>query len=64
MDRNHDTSNDSDALLSDIDDDVLMAAQEIDMTLVDWLLSMSPLERVAWTMRQAMVLNGLRHVDE
>jgi hypothetical protein len=55
---------DIETLLADVDRDILLAAAEVDTTLIEWLLSLSPLERVFWTHRQAMTINGLQRVEK
>ena len=55
---------DLETLLADIDEDILLAAAEVDTTLIEWLRSLPPLERVFWAHRQAMAINGLRRVEE
>ncbi len=56
-------SRDLNELLADIDHDILLAAEEVDTTLIDWLLSLSPLERISWTTRIAATIGGLRRVQ-
>ena len=63
MSRAESNSCDLDDLLSGINADVILAAEDVDTTLIDWLLSLSPLERVAWAQRQATMINGLRYVE-
>lgn len=63
MSRVENNSGDVDDLLSGINADIILAAEDVDMTLIDWLLSLPPLERVAWAQRQATIINGLRYVE-
>lgn len=48
------------ALLKDIDPDILEAAQEVDRSLSDWLLSLPPLERIRWSQERAAELARYR----
>ena len=44
----------------DVEQLVRQAAREIDRTLIDWALSLSPLERLRASMRSAASLEALR----
>jgi hypothetical protein len=51
-------------LLSDIDAELLEAASEVDRTLIEWLLSLPPLERISWAARTAESIKGFKRVDK
>jgi hypothetical protein len=50
-------------LLENIDPEILRAAEEVDHSLIDWLLSLSPFERIEWTSRTAAELKGFKRAD-
>ncbi|MDD5309204.1 MAG: hypothetical protein PHU25_17970 [Deltaproteobacteria bacterium] len=50
-------------LIRDIPEDIVAASREVDRTLIRWLLSLPPLERVAWSMRTAAALQAFRRVE-
>jgi hypothetical protein len=36
-------------------------AQGVDLTLIDWMLSLTPRERLMWAQRQANAIRRMRH---
>ena len=46
--------------MPDVEELVRQAAREVDRTLIDWALSLSPLERLRASMRSAASLEALR----
>ena len=50
-------------LLADLDADIIEAASQVDITLIEWLLSLSPLDRVAWAARAGLSLKELKRAD-
>jgi hypothetical protein len=52
-----------DEIVRDLPEDIVAASREVDRTLIRWLLSLPPFERVAWSMRTAAALEAFRRVD-
>jgi hypothetical protein len=51
-----------DEIIRDLPEEIVAASREVDRTLTRWLLSLPPLERVAWSMRTAAALEAYRRV--
>jgi len=50
-------------IIRNLPGEIVAASREADRTLIRWLLSLPPLERVAWSMRTAAALEAYRRVD-
>jgi len=52
-----------DEIVCDLPVEIVAASREVDRSLVRWLLSLPPLERVAWSMHTAAALEAFHRVD-
>jgi hypothetical protein len=53
-----------DEIIRGLPEEIVAASREVDRTLGRWLLTLPPLERVAWSMRTAEALEAFHRVGD